>query len=370
MYADAGAAPQTRQNEIPLETMRALAVVLLVSFHVIGPNSDGGLRVAYPDMLRLYADFFVDLRMPLFGFIAGYVYALRPPSMTGYAGFVLGKLRRLYLPGIVAILAFVVVAAIMGNRFAVPLTEAWQPLFYSYAHFWFLQSILVIFVLFGFLDALLEGRFTLLFLITSCVLYLAGTGFDTRFFSVNGALYLLPYFLLGVVFNRHAGAVAEVSERLTLVLGVLAVACALWNIQALYETGQFSMGKRDYQSLVFGLSMCSLMMMWSPRLPILERLSPYAFTIYLYHVFGTVAARMLCDILGIEQLDLRFVCGLVGGLALPVLLQVAARRMPVASVVVLGRSFSRAERKTRGSRPPLRRTFPVAPMDNMVKEKA
>ena len=44
--------------------MRGLAVLLLVSFHVIGATSDAGLQLDYPHPLRVFADLLIDLRMP------------------------------------------------------------------------------------------------------------------------------------------------------------------------------------------------------------------------------------------------------------------------------------------------------------------
>jgi hypothetical protein len=45
----------------PIETMRGLAVLLLVSFHVIGAASNAGLQLDYPHPLRLFADLLIDL---------------------------------------------------------------------------------------------------------------------------------------------------------------------------------------------------------------------------------------------------------------------------------------------------------------------
>lgn len=337
MYASAGVAPTTWQDEIPIETMRALAVILLVSFHVIGSDPNAGLTVGYPNMLRLFADFFIDLRMPFFAFIAGYVYALRPLVFKEYPKFIQGKLRRLYIPCAIAAVAFLIASNVMQTRFALPLTEGWKVFMQSYVHFWFLQAILVIFVLFGLVDTLLRGRFSVVALIAAAGVSLSGLTFDTVFFSLNGAIYLSPYFLLGIVFLRYAPEVIEMSEKLTLVLIVTAVICMLVNIQTLYETGTFSLERRDAQSLFFGVSICALAMMWSPRLAVLERLSPYAFTIYLYHVFGTVGGRILCNQLNVTQLETRFLICLAGGILLPIVLHETVSRLPMIRRPVLGR---------------------------------
>lgn len=337
MVALSGAPPRADIVQVPIETMRGMAVVLLVAYHVIGRGPAVGLDIGYPHVLRLYADFFVDLRMPFFAFIAGYVYALRPLTIGGYTDFLGGKIRRLVIPGAVAIAAFLVVSNIMGTDFARPWATAWTVFVYPYAHYWFLQSILLIFVAYGLVDALLGGRCAPVLLAIAIATYLMGFRFPMWPFSLNDALYLLPFFLLGVCFVRYAARIWEEAEHLTLLLLVVALVCAFANIRELIDTGTFSLVKRDLQSLLFGLAACALALLWCPRLPLLEKLSPYAFTIYLYHIFGTAGARLVADKLGIASLDVRFVWGLACGLALPILMHEVLLRIPRAQRVVLGR---------------------------------
>jgi hypothetical protein len=92
--------------------------------------------------------------------------------------------------------------------------------------------------------------------------------------------------------------------------------------------------RRDVQSLGFGLGVCVLAFFWLPRITVLEKLAPYGFTIYLYHVFGTVAVRETCDLLAIKALEVRFMLGLAGGLYLPVLMHQTVLRMPITKVLL------------------------------------
>lgn len=337
MVALAGVSPRADVVHVPIETMRGMAVVLLVAYHVIGSGPAAGLAIGYPHVLRLYADFFVDVRMPFFAFIAGYVYALRPLTPEGYRRFLGGKIKRLVIPGALAIAAFLVVSNVMGTDFARPWTSSWEAFVHPYAHYWFLQAIIVIFAVYGLIDALLGGRYAPVILAIAVLVYLSGYHLPVWQFSVNSAVYLLPFFLLGVCFVRYAARIWEEAEHLTLVLLVVALVCAFANIRELIDTGTFSLARRDPQSLLFGLSACALTFLWCPRLPLLEKLSPYAFTIYLYHVFGTAGARLAADTAGVSSLDLRFVWGLMGGLVLPIVLHETVSRMPHIHQVVLGR---------------------------------
>lgn len=334
MVAYAGPVPYAPRH--PIETMRSMAVVLLVSYHVIGDTDAAALQIGYPHMLRLYADFFIDVRMPFFAFMAGYVYALRPMKLKNCGAFLSGKFRRLFTPGAAAIIVVALAAQLMGTRFAALLSESWVGLTQSYAHFWFLQAILAIFVVFGFLDALLRHAYSVPTFAIAVVLSLSPVH-PGVWASLNGAVYLFPYFMLGVVFCRYATELWAKADKLTIALMLSAVICALWNIKILYETGMFSPDRRDLQSLGLGLSLCALAILWCPRLPMIEALCSFAFTIYLYHVFGTVAARKMLDQLAATTIEFRFLVGLLAGILLPVLLHLVCQRVRLMSRIVLGR---------------------------------
>ena len=75
-----------------------------------------------------------------------------------------------------------------------------------------------------------------------------------------------------------------------------------------------------------------------PRIPILERIRPYALTIYLYHVFATSFARRLGEAAGLEDLWLQWILGMAMGVTMPIALHLAVARMPaLVRRPVLGR---------------------------------
>lgn len=70
-----------------INTLRYFATFLLVSYHVIGIDEHGGMGLGYPSIWRFAADALIDVRMPIFAFIAGVVYALRPLKISDISGF-------------------------------------------------------------------------------------------------------------------------------------------------------------------------------------------------------------------------------------------------------------------------------------------
>src|SRR3569833_839663 len=85
-------------ESLRVQTLRGLACLLLVAFHVIGSHATSGLRVDADSAYRQFANLFMHLRMPLFTFLSGFVYAYRPAAL-GYAGTFAGKkFRQILLP--------------------------------------------------------------------------------------------------------------------------------------------------------------------------------------------------------------------------------------------------------------------------------
>ncbi|WP_299846254.1 acyltransferase [uncultured Paracoccus sp.] len=326
---------EANDGQFPVDTMRAIAALLLVTYHVIGAGPDAGLQIDYPEPLRLFADFLLDLRMPLFAMIAGLVFAIRSPAPMGLPRFFAGKLRRLVVPGIVAMFAFELASSLGHTRLDVH-ARYLTPFVTGYAHFWFLQSILLIFVVYVPLDSLTGGRIAHYTLLPACFLSLSGFAVPNDPFSIDGAMILLPYFLLGILVWRHRGKL--LAHRRRILAGALALLLigSAWNIQILRETGMFSQDRRDLQSLLSAVGGCLVTLQVLPRLRSLDRIAAMSFTIYLYHVFGTSLMRRLLDSIGYDQLVLQLIAGILAGVALPVAVHTLAERHNLTRVMILG----------------------------------
>ena len=81
-----------------VQTLRGIACVLVVAVHTVGWRATTGMHVDEDTFYRNLVDLFAPLRMPLFTFLSGFVYAYFPVVTGRVAPFATKKLRRVGLP--------------------------------------------------------------------------------------------------------------------------------------------------------------------------------------------------------------------------------------------------------------------------------
>ncbi|UWQ23184.1 acyltransferase family protein [Jannaschia sp. W003] len=327
--------PAAERTE-PVETLRALAVLMLVSYHVIGGSPGNGLQIDYPHPLRILNDLLVDFRMPAFAFVAGYVYAIRPVGMGEWGRFVSGKFRRLLIPGAVAATLFVIMANLFDTPFGRDGDTFWRIYVYPYAHYWFLQAIFLIFTVLAFVEARTGPRTAWALLAISIPFYFADVFMPGNLFSTKQAFYLAPYFLCGVIYYRYL----HVFRQHRWIIGILClvtIVVSLWlNLSRIEDQGFFSRSTRDLQSLALGMTAPVFLMLCLPNWAPLTRFGAASFTIYLYHVFATSASRRVFDSLGMDGGAFVIVAGILAGILLPIALHILAERNGLTRRLVLG----------------------------------
>lgn len=317
-----------------IEDLRVLATVLLVIYHVIG-TPDSGLRITGPHPLRIFADLLADFRMPAFAFIAGFVYALRPPTGRSFHAFAVGKLRRIAVPGVIAALIFNALSAAMHLPRALPPGSLWQLIVFPYAHYWFLQAILALFAIIGLADALTRHRAEL-FLLAFAILLTASDLRGPALLSLDFAIHLAPFFIIGICFCRHSAWVAQQRRPLSVLALLLITLWLGWTALDYASLADLPRGVRHLRALMFGTSLCTLILFFWPHRAITKPLGRLCFTIYLYHILGTAGMRMLLHMLDIQSVGLHLIAGTLAGLLLPVAIHLVALRSPITSRLILG----------------------------------
>lgn len=321
-------------NSNSLEDIRVLATILLVAYHVIGtPHS--GLDIANPHPLRVFADLLGDFRMPAFAFIAGFIYALRPPTLSSFGAFARGKMHRIAIPGLIAALSFNAIALFMMHPRAAPLDRLWEVVLFPYEHYWFLQAILVLFAAIGIADALTRNKAELILLGIAIPLSLMDLPF-IPLFSISYAMDLAPLFLFGMCVYRHADWIERHARPVTLIALAAIALWFAWTIFDYRQDGDIEVGDRQLEHIVFGASACLLMLLYLPHQPLAKLLGRLCFTVYLYHVFGTAGMRAALNAVGIESIPVHLLAGVGAGLLLPIAIHLAAMRSPLAARLILG----------------------------------
>jgi peptidoglycan/LPS O-acetylase OafA/YrhL len=311
----------TSSRKLSIDTLRGLACLLLVTYHVIGYAPVAGLRLAADHPLAQINDALALLRMPLFSFLSGFVYAWRP-----YSGeprmFVKGKVRRLLIPLLVVGTFFAVVQAYTPG--ANDTVKNWHLLhIVPVAHYWFLESLFLIFMLTMALETLgwlsTPGRFALVWLVGIVPFLFLEVPI---YFGLQGAAFLLPFFLAGMASNRFANRL----PRAPIMLG----AGAVFTLAVLYLVfvEQRIPSRTEFVSLVISISICVFLLRCQFEVRWLAWIGVYSFAIYLFHSMFSAASRI--GLLGIDvnSTATLLAAGVICGIAGPIVVTAILRRVP------------------------------------------
>ncbi|WP_165569597.1 acyltransferase family protein [Corallincola luteus] len=322
-----------------VETVRGLACILLVAYHVVGDTSLSGLKVADDSFIRYINDTLSYLRMPLFTFLSGYVYAIRPYSGGAYS-FLKGKARRLLIPMLIVGTAFAILQSLVPQSNRSLSSSDWLMLHIEpVAHYWFLESLFIIFIFTIFMEkgGILNSRAKCAFtIILVSIIYLFGENLPNTL-GVSGALYLFPYFLLGVATYRFSLVPSKWSYKLAIFLiAIVAFVYANLGLLGYAET----VGRHTITSLCIGGGGALLLLSSRLNSRVLVYIGGYSYSIYLFHVFATSSSRIFLNKLGVSEHLILLPIGVVAGLLMPILVEHIALRWNVSATALLGRRWT------------------------------
>lgn len=322
---------RTRQH---IDNLRGLACLLLVLYHVVGDDPRTGLTVANGP-IRLLNDSLAYLRMPLFTFLSGLVYGMRPFSGDSRR-FLMGKVRRLMIPLLVVGTLFALLQAITPNAHDV--VRDWSKLHLNpVAHYWYLESLMWIFLLIWALDKhqfMDSARGFTAVWVTAAAVYLSNWG--THWLGLGGEIYLFPYFLAGLAVARFE--LWQVLARPWVLVALIVPAVAIaWALGAPVP----DMDRRTAGVLALGVLLCVWLLGLPFNLHWLTRVGKRSYTVFLFHVFFTAATRIALHRLDINNLGVHMALGLAAGILGPMVVDAVASQYRWPALLLLGKTLHR-----------------------------
>lgn len=331
-----------KEKNQSIETVRGVVIVLVVMGHVIGSAPDGGMKIDFPSSWR-YLYLWIDyIQMPLFTAIAGWVYALKSVDKQSISTFTITKFKRLLVPmATVATIYFLVQHFIPGTNSKQTLDSIWRIYFFPYTIFWYLQSLFLIFVVVTLVHKWqwmqTFGRWGLV-LCGAYIIYVAQitlvAGHSSNIFSFEGAMNLLPYFIIGIGVQRFDNKLYRCRPLLFFL-----TAMGLLILQVRWFCPQYN--KELYQ--------CLLPLWIVPTLIIILKqnfknssfvfLGTYAYSIYLFHGFGTSGGRIILSCISVDSPWIIFIFATLISLFIPIMVDKILSKNRFMRTIFLGKIY-------------------------------
>lgn len=274
------------EKNLSVETLRGIAITLVVAGHVVGSGPDGGMCVPYPSIWR-YLHWIINyIQMPLFTAIAGWAFGMKPAGSIAAGRFVKNKALRLLVPMVtVSAIFYVIQSLVPGTNSPMPLDEIWRILIFPHSIYWYLKAIFLIFMAALLLDhmrAMSTVKSWAATLAVTLALYVAEKTIIPysvpNIFAFKGALDQLPYFIAGVGICRFG---PELFKRLRGAMFAAAVA----GIVVLHLGWFFPPANPElYRSLLplWLVPTLFIIFRYARPCPIFTLIGAYSYSIYLF----------------------------------------------------------------------------------------
>ncbi len=309
------------QKEQSIETLRGLAVILMVTGHVIGHDKYSGLRVDDDSVYRYLYFSLAFLRMPLFTAISGYVYGLKPLHTGNLKKFIGGKARRLLFPLFtVGTIQYLLKTVIPGINHPAILSGIWKIYIYPFDQFWFLQAIFIVFATIALLEYynLMNSLKRWLIVLAGTILFVLFLPKFTSVFSFQGYLYLLPFFILGLGIKRFEKYIFT-SRYIPFYIMILIIGIFIQQL-TWYKNYDLNVERTSSISIISGFAGITLLFYTRKHLPLLSHVGYYSYAIYLFHIFSTAGTRLLLKgWIGVYNTMALFTIDLIAGITLPII---------------------------------------------------
>lgn len=154
-------------------------------------------------------------------------------------------------------------------------------------------------------------------------------------FSFKGALGQLPYFFAGVAAYRFAVDLYRLSVKWLLwIMALLGI--VLIQVVWFYPGEYASMSRIIYPITLIPTLFLLLALKWNNRF--FTWIGGYAYSIYLFHGFGTSGGRILLKMVGIKAVMLLFIFATCIATACPIVIDILISRFKWGRKLLLGKN--------------------------------
>lgn len=302
-----------RQYVPDFGSARVICTLLVVLLHVIGVNANSGLELPEDSIWHRINQIFDPLRMPLFALLSGYAFDAMGNIHSAPRDMMTTIGKRLIAPTAAALLTFAAMATVLNTRLAIlNTTDAIELLLLPYAHYWFIMSLTVMMLTSYGLLRDLPGRSDMVLIALAITFTVFTVQIDPNIWGVNGAAKLMPFFAIGYFYSAHA----KVVHRHWML--VLSVAIGILVMSGFTGLSSQTLPWR-MENLAVSLAAIAVCLTLAGHIPLIARIAPYTFFIYLWHVIGTSGMRRTLEIVDINGTAPNIVLGLMAGVALPII---------------------------------------------------
>lgn len=332
-------------KNLHIETLRGIAIILVVIGHVIGIDTMGGMKVDDDSVFRYIYCLFENIRMPLFTVISGAIYAMHPLKKEYLGTFLIKKVRRLLIPMItVGTTYYLIQYFTPGTNMKGCFFDIWKIYIFPYTYFWYLPALFLVFGIVAIMEVcnlqenIEKWRGVLIISLIFCFMELYGIipKSVVNLFAFKNALFLLPFFIWGLGLTRFNEILY--SKRMTrfYLIGVLLGIC----LQQLhfFHPQHFIFYEEYKLKIIIGIisSAFLLNIKWYNRIFIY--LAGYAYTIYLFHGFGTAGGRIILNKIGIHSEIIIFIFSSIIAIYTPIILDTILKNWKITRILFLGKS--------------------------------
>lgn len=333
-------------KNLSIETLRGVAILLMIVYHVIGSDFSGGMKAEYPSIWRYISDCCGYIIVPLYASISGWVYGLKSSSTQKPLQFIRNKFLRLVLPAFsVGTIYFIVQYLTPGTNVKPELFSIWKIYIYPYTIFWFLPSVFWAIILQYFIDKYnlcnsLKHFMILLLLSYGLKLIMDLGSLDSvpNLFSFKGTISIYPYILIGLAVSRFKSSIQNIfNNRVLITTPILLFVFInylwffndgrdLWLISS--ATSTFLVG-----ATILWIISCRF------ENDILAWIGGYSYGIYLFHAFGTAAGRILLTSFGVSNTLVIFIVSFAISLFGSLVAVAVIKKIKFANFLFLGAKF-------------------------------